>query len=824
MQEKYNHKEIEQKWQKIWDNKKVSKIDKDDTKNKFYMLDMFPYPSGDGLHMGHTESYTASDVYYRFKKMQGFNVLHPQGFDAFGLPAENFAIKTGVHPTQTTEKNIANYIRQMKMLGINYDFDEQAITSDPKYYKWTQWIFEQFYKNDLVYKRTQKANWCPSCQTVIANEQVVGGECERCGTEIVQKEIPGWFFKITDFADDLINDLDKVDWPEHTKKNQRNWIGKSEGALIEFRIKNLESSIKVFTTRPDTLFGATYMVLAPEHKLVMELKDQIINWDEVEKYIIQTQNKTEMDRLEAKEKTGVKLDGVFAVNPANKEEIPVFIADYVLAGYGTGAIMAVPAHDERDFEFAKKYNLNNIPVIIPKTLEDYVSGKSQKIILAYGSEKDGLEKWIEEIKAGNYCYIDLGKLINSGEFDGMSSEEAKKEITKFVGGEMTANYRLRDWSISRQRYWGCPIPIVYSPEGEATLVPEEHLPWTLPTDVDFKPTGVSPLSESKELKERVEKIFGAGWTPEYDTMDTFVDSSWYFLRYPDVHNEEKFCSEARKKWLPVDLYIGGAEHTYMHLLFARFFTKAMNKIGLLDFDEPFLKLRHQGMVLDAQGKKMSKSKGNVVNPDEMVERFGADSVRAYMLFAAPLEDEVIWNEDNIVGIYRFLEKVWRVKESVIASEAKQSSTKNILHKTIKKVGADIESLRYNTAISSMMILVNETEKTKVIEKQDYEILLKILSPFAPHITQELWEQLGNEGLIQNEKWPEYDENLTKDNTHTIALQVNGKVRSEIEIEDCLSEEEIKNLALQDEVVKKWVGENEPKKIIYVKNRLVNIVV
>jgi leucyl-tRNA synthetase len=806
MQEKYNHKEIEQKWQKIWDDKKVSKIDKDDTKNKFYMLDMFPYPSGDGLHMGHTESYTASDVYYRFKKMQGYNVLHPQGFDAFGLPAENFAIKTGVHPAQTTEKNIATYIKQMKSLGLNYDFDEQAITSDPKYYKWTQWIFEQFFKNNLVYKRTQKTNWCSSCQTVIANEQVVGGECERCGTEIVQKEIPGWFFKITDFADDLIDGLEKIDWPEHTKKNQRNWIGKSEGALIEFRIKNLESSIKVFTTRPDTLFGATYMVLAPEHKLVMELKDKITNWEEVEKYIIQTQNKTEMDRLEAKEKTGVKLEGIFAVNPANKEEIPVFIADYVLGGYGTGAIMAVPAHDERDFEFAKKYDLPIKQVIVPAFYNN--------------EEKKSLK---------NLPYTGDGILKNSENFNDISNSDAKQKITEFVGGKMTANYRLRDWSISRQRYWGCPIPIVYSPEGEATLIPEEHLPWTLPTDVDFKPTGVSPLSESKELKERVEKIFGAGWTPEYDTMDTFVDSSWYFLRYPDVHNDSDFCSEARKKWLPVDLYIGGAEHTYMHLLFARFFTKAMHKIGLLDFDEPFLKLRHQGMVLDAKGKKMSKSKGNVVNPDEMVERFGADSVRAYMLFAAPLEDEVIWNEDNIVGVYRFLEKVWRIRVNTeltrnYAEHTQKNSVKNILHKTIKKVTNDIENLRYNTAVSSMMILANEIEKIKEIEKEDYQAFLKLLSPFAPHITQELWEQLGNDSLIQNEKWPEYDENLTKDNTHTIALQVNGKVRSEIEIEDCLSEEEIKNLALQDEVVKKWVGDNEPKKIIYVKNRLVNIVV
>ncbi|MCG2694683.1 leucine--tRNA ligase [Candidatus Parcubacteria bacterium] len=942
---KYNHKEIEQKWQKIWEENKVVKIDKDDTKNKYYVLDMFPYPSGDGLHMGHTESYTASDVFYRFKKMQGFNVLHPQGFDAFGLPAENFAIKTKVHPAQTTEKNINNYIRQMKSLGLNYDFDEQAVTSDPKYYKWTQWIFEQFYKNGLVYKRTQKTNWCSSCQTVIANEQVVNGECERCGTKIEQKEIPGWFFKITDFADDLIDGLDKVDWPEHTKKNQINWIGKSEGAKITFKLtsnsQQLTENIEVFTTRPDTLFGATYMVLAPEHSLVTELKDQIANWGEVEKYIEETKNKTELDRLEAKEKTGVKLEGIFAINPANKEEIPIFIADYVLGGYGTGAIMAVPAHDERDFEFAKKYNLPVVQVVsikdsfyrsvvwgwgenetvkdlielginilekvetntgageiifkieIPKDkIESFVEliekklkplywnefigesgitfifkhkdNKVEKINLSKETEdkidrltyeffnehpvpkdykrKESVWKHYSEVENGFYkdliIHSEKGMLINSEQFTGINSEEAKQKITEFVGGEMTSNYRLRDWSISRQRYWGCPIPIVYSPEGEAQLIPEEYLPWTLPTDVDFKPTGVSPLGDSKEFKERTEKIFGKGWTPEYDTMDTFVDSAWYFLRYPDIHNEKEFCSETRKKWLPVDLYIGGAEHTYMHLLFARFFTKAMHKIGLISFDEPFLKLRHQGMVLDAQGKKMSKSKGNVVNPDEMIKRFGADSVRTYMLFAAPLEDEVIWNEDNIVGIYRFLEKVWKIKSVVFASSGataeergnpassleKQNKVKNLLHKTIKKVSGDIENLKYNTAVSSMMILINEMEKVEEINKEDYESFLKLLSPFAPHITQELWEQLGNESLIQNESWTEYNKDLAKDDTYKIAVQVNGKVRDEIEIEEGTDEEDVKKKAFESKIIQKWLEGKEPKKVIYVKNRILNVVV
>jgi len=792
---KYNHKKIEKKWQERWEKDKVVKIDKSDIKKKFYMLDMFPYSSGDGLHMGHTESYTASDVFTRFKTMQGFNVLHPQGFDAFGLPAENYAIKTGIDPKTSTAQNISNFIVQMKSLGLRYDFDEKVDTSDPKYYKWTQWLFTKFFENDLVYKKTSKINWCESCQTGIANEQVVGGECERCGTQIVQKEIPGWFFKITEFADDLINDLDTVDWPEYTKKNQKNWIGKSEGAKVVFKVKSQKSKvneeIEVFTTRPDTLFGATYMVLTPEHQLVKDLALEALNEKEINKYVADAQKKTEMDRIGAKEKTGVKLDGVFAINPANQEEIPIFIADYVLNGYGTGAIMAVPAHDERDFEFAKKFGLEIRPVVL--------SGGDIK----------------KEAYSGD------GVLINSGQFDGLSSEEAKKKITEFVRGELTSNYRLRDWSMSRQRYWGCPIPVVYSPEGEAQLIPEEHLPWLLPTDVDFVPSGKSPLEKSKEFRERTEKIFGKGWTPEFDTMDTFVDSSWYFLRYPDVHNDNEFCSADRKKWLPVDLYIGGAEHTYMHLLFARFFVKAMHKMGLLDFNEPFLKLRHQGMVLDGEGKKMSKSKGNIVNPNEMVERFGADSVRAYMLFAAPLEDEVMWNEDNIVGVYRFLEKVFYQREKL--EETTSQEVQNSLHKTIRKVGNDIDGLKYNTAVSEMMKFMNVV-KTSQISQKDFEKFLKILSPFAPHITEEIWESLVHDSSIHLEEWPVYDEKLAKDNVYMIAVQINGKVRAEIEVNDGISENEIKEKALLNTQIQKWVGDKEVKKVIYIKNKILNIVI
>ena len=825
--EKYNHKKIEAKWQKTWEENQVVKIDKDDTIKKFYMLDMFPYPSGVGIHMGHVKSYTASDVYTRFKVMKGFNVLHPQGFDAFGLPAENYAIKTGIDPKTSTAQNISNFIEQMKSLGLLYDFDEKVITYEPEYYKWTQWLFGKFFENKLVYKKTSKINWCESCQTGIANEQVVGGECERCGTQIVQKEIPGWFFKITEFADDLINDLDTVDWPEHTKKNQKNWIGKSEGAKLNFKIKDVDQEIEVFTTRPDTLFGATYMVLAPEHQLIKDLKNKIGNWEEVEKYISESQRKTEMDRIESKEKTGVKLEGILAINPANQEEIPIFVADYVLSGYGTGAIMAVPAHDERDYEFAKKYNISIKVVVVEKITEikdNKIIDYKNDLLKAYLQDKrnrkvanEQVLKWIE--KHGTVSW--KGILINSGQFDGLSSEEAKIKITEFVGGELTSNYRLRDWSLSRQRYWGCPIPIVYSPEGEAQLIPEEHLPWLLPTDVDFVPSGKSPLEKSKELRERTEKIFGKGWVPEFDTMDTFVDSSWYFLRYPDVHNNEEFCSEKRKQWLPVDLYIGGAEHTYMHLLFARFFVKAMHRIGLLDFNEPFLKLRHQGMVLDKEGKKMSKSKGNVVNPNEMVERFGADSVRMYMLFAAPLEDEVTWNENNIVGVYRFLEKVLYQADK-LETESSIEVT-NALHKTIRKVENDTTNLKYNTAISEMMKLVNVIKDSK-ISKQDFEKFLKILAPFAPHMTEEIWSNLGHTESIHLEEWPLFDEKLAQDDVFTVAVQVNGKVRSKVEIEAETLEDEVKERALLDPQVTKWVGENKVKKVIYVKNKILNIVV
>ncbi len=975
---KYNFSKIEKKWQETWEQNKAFRIDKDDSsKEKFYVLDMFPYPSGTGLHMGHTESYTASDVFYRFKKMQGYNVLHPQGFDSFGLPAENYAIKTGVKPDETTKKNIVNYIKQMKTLGFDYDFDEKVITSDPSYYKWTQWIFGKFFENGLVYKKTQKTNWCPSCQTVIANEQVVDNKCERCGTEIFQKEVPGWFFKITDFAEELINDLDKVDWPEHTKKNQRNWIGKSAGAIVKFKITNSEQFIEVFTTRVDTIFGVTYVVVAPEHDLIKKalnhenIKTNLVtNIDEVRAYAEKAKNKTELDRMEAKEKTGVELKGIKVINPFNGEEVPIFVADYVLGGYGTGAVMAVPAHDERDFEFAKKYNLpikqsiarvfigegeDKVREDKPKTERDivdviikhwekeeyfcldwknnnwktFVAGgieegespeeaavreateesgyKNMKVVRQVGGEdhsyffaahkdvnrcpvrrkcilielidgeyeepeeehtKNHKGIWIKKEDVfsfltlqsfklcwdtyfnGEKAFIEDGALVDSGDFTGLKSEEAREKMTQWLEknnfGKKKINYRLRDWSVSRQRYWGCPIPIVYSPDGEAHFVGEENLPWKLPTDVDFVPTGVAPLAKSEELKKRVEKIFGKDWTAEYDTMDTFVDSSWYFLRYPDPNNEEKFCSDDRlKKWLPVDLYIGGAEHTYMHLLFSRFFTKAMNKIGLLDFDEPFLKLRHQGMVLDKNGKKMSKSKGNVVNPDEMVEKFGADSVRMYMMFASPLEDEVIWNEENIIGVRRFLEKVWKyiiweedeeIFKKWINGGIGGSSLgiKNKINKTIKKVSEDMENLKYNTVVSSLMSFLNDVHKeykgetnafsSTLIGIDDLKNFIIMLAPFAPHISEEIWEKLGNDKSIFEEKWPQYDEKSMKEEEVEMVVQVNGKVRDRLMVSADVTEDEAKETALESKKIKAYTAGKEIRKIIFVPGKLINIVV
>ncbi|OIO47881.1 MAG: leucine--tRNA ligase, partial [Parcubacteria group bacterium CG1_02_40_82] len=773
MDEKYDHQKIEQKWQKFWDeNQQLFAADEKSDAEKKYILDMFPYPSADGLHAGHVESYTATDIVSRYLRMKGKNVLHPQGWDAFGLPAENFAIKTKTHPSITTQKSIATFKRQMKMLGLSYDWSREIDSSNQEYYKWTQWFFLLFYKNGLAYRGIAKVNWCPSCQTVLANEQAEGGVCERCGTQVVQKDLEQWFFKITDFIEDrpsfakatdgrrktsgLISGLDKIDWPEHTKAAQKNWIGKSEGAEFQMGISGIDKKLGVFTTRLDTVFGMTFALIAPEHQLVQELRDKIANWPEVEKYIVETKKKSELQRItEVKEKTGVELEGVKILNPFTKKEMPLFASDFILAHYGTGAVMAVPGHDQRDYEFAKKFNLPIVEVIKSKI------GKSS-------IEKE--------------AFLDDGILINSEDNDGLTSEEARKELTIWLDknkiGKKTINYKLRDWLISRQRYWGAPIPIIYCDSCGAVPVPEKDLPVLLPDDVDFMPTGESPLARSKKFQDVKCPKCGAKAKRESDTMDTFVCSSWYYFRYADPHNEKEFVAKEKiKKWLPVDLYVGGAEHTVLHLLYSRFFTKVLHNLKLIDFDEPFLKMRHQGIVLAQDGQKMSKSLGNVINPDDVVAQFGADALRMFEMFMGPLEDSKKWDTKGIIGIYRFLERTWnfisKIKNQKSKTQIKNQKLENRIHKTIKKVTEDIEMLKFNTAISSMMILINEFAKEEEIAQEDFETFLKLLSPFAPHIAEELWSQLGHKKSIFTEKWPQFDKNLVKDETIELVIQING---------------------------------------------------
>ena len=757
----YDHKKIEKKWQDFWDKKGIYHAkDKVKGKKNFYTLVEFSYPSGN-LHVGHWYAFSVPDIFARFKRMQGFNVLYPMGFDAFGLPAENAAINLGADPKVWTYKQMAKMRIQLKSIGAMFDWKREVVTCDPEYYKWTQWMFGQFLKNDLVYRASTKVNWCPKDKTILANEQVVDGFCDRCGAQVEQRNQEQWMLRITKYAERLINDLEKLEWGEEIKTAQKNWIGKSEGAEIEFGVRqDLTQKIKVFTTRPDTIFGATYLVLAPEHELVVKLKQQIKNWNEVEKYILDTKKKSELSRQQFKEKTGVELKGIKAINPSTREEIPIWIADYVLAGYGTGAIMAVPADDERDKEFAEKFNL---PI-----MENY--------------KKAGFE--------------DFGK-----------------KVTRF---------KLRDWGISRQRYWGTPIPIVYDPSGVAHLVPDKNLPWLLPKDVDHKPSGVAPLTKSKELLKRTEKIFGKGWKPEVETMDTFVDSSWYFYRYLDSKNTKKFADKKHcDAWMPVDLYMGGAEHTTMHLLYSRFWVKAMYDLGLVKDAEAYKVRRNRGLILGPDGNKMSKSKGNVINPDEIVKKLGADTVRMYLSFIGPYGVTVNypWDPNGVVGIRRFLERVWRFQYKI-----GKGNTTPLLQKVIKKMTGDIGEYKFHTAITQMMILVNEWEKAEYILKTEYKILLQLLSPFAPHMTEELWSMLGEKKTIHLSDWPKWDESLIKDEEIKIAVQINGKVRTEIFIKTDEAEEEVKKQALADVVVLRHVGAGSIKKVIYVKNRLINIVI
>ena len=790
----YNAGKIEKKWQKIWEKSGIYKVkDKVKDKKNFYHLVMFPYPSGD-LHMGHWYNYAPADVYARLKKMQGFNILSPIGFDAFGLPAENAAIKNKIHPRTWTYKNISVMKKQLKSMGAIYDWSREVITADPDYYKWTQWMFLKIYEAGLAYKKKTLANWCPKDQAVLANEQVIDGRCWRHpDTLVIQKKVDQWMFKITDYAEDLIKSLEKLDWPERTKLMQKNWIGKSEGAVVKFQISNSKFQekrfIEVFTTRPDTLFGATYVVLSPDHPLVEEIttKEQK---EKVRHYVANAHFKTELERTSLeKEKTGV-FTGSYATNPVNGEKVPIWISDYVLMTYGTGAIMAVPAHDERDFEFAKKFNLPIIKV------------------------------------------IEGGLLINSGKFTGLESADARKRITKWLKsrglGDFSTQYKIRDWIISRQRYWGAPIPIVYCKKCGIVPVPDKNLPVKLPPLKNFKPAagGKSPLARVKSfINTRCPKCKGKA-TRETDTMDTFIDSSWYFLRYADPKNKKQFANRQKlNSWLPVNMYIGGVEHAVLHLLYSRFFVKVLKDLGYLEFDEPFTALRHQGIILGEDGQKMSKSRGNVVDPDGLVKKYGADTVRMCLCFMGEYSQGGPWSPTGILGIKRFLDGIY-TKFSIFNfkfSNTKDQELQKLLHQTIKKVGEDIENFRFNTAISALMILWNKL-KNQNFEKDNVETFLKLLSPFAPHFAEELWSKLGNKKSIHLEPWPKYEEQLLEAGEYELIIQVNGKMRDKVKVSKKLEQPEIEKLVLSREIVKKYIGTNAIKKVIFVPNRLINIVI
>ncbi|MFA5877070.1 MAG: leucine--tRNA ligase [Candidatus Paceibacterota bacterium] len=799
----YDHKKIEKKWRKHWQETGAYRTNSESSKPKHYVLDMFPYPSALGLHTGHVEGYAATDIYSRFKRMKGFSVLHPMGWDAFGLPAENYAIKTNTPPRETTNKAIDNFRNQIQRLGLSYDWSREIGTHNPDYYKWTQWLFLFLFENGLAEKRMGKVNWCPTDQTVLANEQTVSesgekGVCVRCGTKIIQRELSQWFFKITDFADALIDDLNGVDWPESTKINQRNWIGKKEGVIVTHKVKGMDVSLDTFSAYPAWLFADTYMVLAPEHPIVKTLVEGTEVQKSVEDFVKRMQEVTTIDRTNVSlEKEGI-FTGRVAVDSLTGKEFPIWIANFALMDFGTG-IIRCSSHDIRDLTFAKKYGIPLSEVVERESPDMPVDAHANK-----------------------------GVLKDSGPFTGRTiNNELIQEIIAWIEGNgyghTQTTYRLRDWLISRQRYWGAPIPVVYDPEGKAHSVPKEHLPWLLPEDVEYLPKGTSPLGTSKELLERTEKIFGKGWKPEIDTMDTFVCSSWYFLRFADPHNDAEFASkEAVKKWLPVDLYMGGAEHTVLHLMYARFITKALQKFGYIEFGEPFAKLRHQGMILAEDGSKMSKSKGNVINPDEISELYGADTLRIYEMFMGPLEAMKPWSTKNIIGSRRFLERVWRIQEKVSEGAILSGSANSVLQQTIKKVGEDIELLSLNTAVSQMMICVNSFEKEEKISTESYESMLLVLAPFAPHMTEELWEALGHTSSIHQENWPVFDESKLEKNEVVMAVQVGGKVKGTIVVPRGATEGEVVTLVRKDAKLGAVVPEN-PSRTIFVPGRVVNFI-
>ncbi len=798
----YNFKEIEAKWQKYWEENKTFKTELDKTKPKYYALDMFPFPSGDGLHVGHPEGYTATDIMSRFKRMNGFNVLHPMGWDSFGLPAENYAMKTNTHPDITTKKNIANFTRQLKALGFSYDWDREIATSNIDYYKWTQWIFVQLYNKGLAYESEMNVNWCPALGTVLANEEVIDGKSEVGGHPVVQTKMKQWVLKITEYAERLLEDLELVEWPESIKEMQKNWIGKSEGSTIKFKVESTGDAVEVFTTRPDTLFGATYMVIAPEHVLVSKITTAD-HKKSVDAYVEACKAKNELERTELnKDKTGVPT-GAFAINPASGAKIPIWIADYVLASYGTGAVMAVPAHDERDHEFAKKFNLPMIRVI-------------------EGGEKDLAEA----------AHTGDGKHINSGILDGLNVADAKAKMIAWLEdkkhGAGKVNYKLRDWIFSRQRYWGEPFPVLKFEDGSVRVLDADELPLALPPLQEFKPSGngESPLANATDWLWIIDPKTGKKAKRETNTMPNWAGSCWYYLRFCDPKNEkEPWSKDVEKYWLPVDLYVGGAEHAVLHLLYARFWHKVLFDLGFVSTKEPFKKLVNQGLILGTDGEKMSKSRGNVVNPDSVVSAFGADSLRLYEMFMGPLEKVKPWKEEGVVGVNNFINRVFRffAQPAKVVSGVENEETVKILHKTIKKVTEDIEHMRFNTAISAMMIFTNHCYKVGTVTKESAEKFALILSPFAPHAAEEIWNILGHKKTLAYETWPTFDPNLAKDDLITVAVQVNGKLRGTLEVAPDVAQAEIMNLAKSDENVKKYLTGAIVKEI-YVPGKIVNLVV
>ena len=800
---KYNHKAVEEKWQKIWEDKGVFHASDDTEKEKFYALIEFPYPSGQGLHVGHPRPYTALDTVARKRRLEGYNVLYPIGWDAFGLPTENYAIKNHIHPEIVTKKNIARFKKQIQSLGISFDWSREINTTDPEYYKWTQWIFIQLYKHGLAYKKEMNVNWCTSCKCVLANEEVVNGVCERCGSEVVHKVKSQWMLKITKYADRLINDLDLVNYPDRVKAQQKNWIGRSKGAEVDFTTTTGDT-LTIYTTRADTLYGATYMVISPEHPMIEKWADKISNMDEIKKYQEAAARKSDFERTEvAKEKTGVRIDGVNAINPVNNKEIPIFISDYVLVSYGTGAIMAVPAHDTRDWEFAKKFDL---PII-------------------------------EVVKGGNVqeeAYTDCAKgiMVNSGMLDGLTVDEAKKKIIDWLTskgkGHSKVNYKLRDWVFSRQRYWGEPIPMVYCEKCGYVPIDEKDLPLRLPMVESYEPTdnGESPLAKMTDWINTTCPCCGGKAKRETDTMPQWAGSSWYYLRYMDPHNKNAIASkEALNYWSPVDWYNGGMEHTTLHLLYSRFWHKFLYDIGVVPTPEPYAKRTSHGMILGENGEKMSKSRGNVVNPDEIVDEYGADTMRLYEMFIGDFEKAAPWSKASIRGCRRFVERYWNLQSVLIDGDKIRPELEGAFNKAIKKVGEDIENIKFNTAIATLMALINDISNVKSINKEELRIFSILLNPFAPHVTEEVYEacKLGN-GILAEAEWPEYDESKCVDESVEIVVQVNGKIKAKLNIPVDADKDAVLDLAKNDENVKKAIDGMKIIKEIVVPKKLVNLVV